>query len=257
VKNVPLPLILVALAAGPAAGDPAKTMRGEEAAKYMQQVDDRRVARSDITREFYLEETLGKQKIIREGSIYVRTEDAVILFDAPRSERGNGILRSGRNLWTYNARVGKWERRTERDRLAGTNMRRSDFANARLTDSYDVEHAGAEMLKDVKAQIFVLTARKDADVPFARLKMWVNDEYLELKREEYGESGRLMRTSYNGSPVRLKDETGRELVLPGQMWMYDAVEKDRVTTVRYRNYSLKPIEQNVFTKAWLESKSVQ
>ena len=42
--------------------------------------------------------------------------------------------------------MGKWERRTERERIAGTDSRRADFDESRLAEEYDPTFEGEEKL---------------------------------------------------------------------------------------------------------------
>ena len=61
--------------------------------------------------------------------VYRRDADNkfIILFTKPKEEAGKGYLKIDKNLWMYDPNTGKWERRTERERIAGTNSRREDF----------------------------------------------------------------------------------------------------------------------------------
>ena len=61
----------------------------------------------------------------------------MFLFLKPKASQGQGYLRLDKNLWFYDPSVGKWERRTERERIGGTNSRRSDFDESRLAEEYD------------------------------------------------------------------------------------------------------------------------
>ena len=51
-----------------------------------------------------------------------------------------------RNLWYYDPTVGKWERRTDRERIAGTDSRRQDFDQSDLAGEYDPEFVAEEKL---------------------------------------------------------------------------------------------------------------
>ena len=66
----------------------------------------------------------------------------MILFTKPKTSAGQGYLRIDKNLWFYDPSVGKWERRTERERIGGTNSRRSDFDESRLAEEYDPDRRG-------------------------------------------------------------------------------------------------------------------
>ena len=77
-----------------------------------------------------------------------------------------------------------------------------------------------------------------------------------LKRQERALSGRLMRTAYYPKWGKLYSESkGAEVYFPRQIRIYDEIEKGNQTIVVLRKVDLRPLDSNLFTKAWLESKS--
>ena len=77
-----------------------------------------------------------------------------------------------------------------------------------------------------------------------------------LKSQELALSGRLMRTSYYPKWKKVSSESKREDVwYPEEMRFYDEVEKANSTLILIRQVDLRPLQDNMFTKAWLESKS--
>ncbi len=78
----------------------------------------------------------GKDDLLYEAVVYRRDADdkLMILFVRPKAEAGKGYLRLDKNLFYYDPTVGKWERRTERERIAGTNTRRQDFDELRMAE---------------------------------------------------------------------------------------------------------------------------
>src|SRR5215831_9007917 len=102
-------------------------------------VDDRQKNNGDWRAAAYLEQKeKDKVDVVYETEYYRRSEDQkfMILFTKPKSSAGQGYLRLDKNLWFYDPSVGKWERRTERERIGGTNSRRSDFDESRLAEEY-------------------------------------------------------------------------------------------------------------------------
>ena len=79
--------------------------------------------RGDYKALAYLEQKeKDKTDVVREAVVYRRDADdkLMILFTKPKTEAGKGYLRLDKNLWSYDPTVGKWERRTERERIGGT-----------------------------------------------------------------------------------------------------------------------------------------
>ena len=112
-------------------------------------VDDRQKNNGDWRASAYLEQKeKDKVDVVYETEYYRRSSDQkfMILFLKPKSSAGQGYLRIDKNLWFYDPSVGKWERRTERERIGGTNSRRSDFDESRLAEEYDPTDEGEEKL---------------------------------------------------------------------------------------------------------------
>jgi len=87
-------------------------------------VDDRQKNAGDWRAAAYIEQKeKDKVDVVYETEYYRRSSDQkfMILFTKPKSSAGQGYLRIDKNLWFYDPSVGKWERRTERERIGGTN----------------------------------------------------------------------------------------------------------------------------------------
>jgi len=122
-------------------------------------VDDRQKNNGDWRASAYLEQKeKDKVDVVYETEYYRRSSDQkfMILFLKPKSSAGQGYLRIDKNLWFYDPSVGKWERRTERERIGGTNSRRSDFDESRLAEEYDPTDEGEEKLGAYTAQKLLL-----------------------------------------------------------------------------------------------------
>ena len=114
--------------------------------------------------------------------------------------------------------MGKWERRTERERIGGTNSRRSDFDESRLAEEYEPAFEGEEKLGAYTAQVLNLKGKPGLDLAFPVIKLWVDKETKNvLKRQEFALSGRLLRTSYYPKWKKLFSESkkARHLVPAG------------------------------------------
>src|SRR5205814_4626649 len=114
----------------------------------------------------------GKVDVVYEAVAMRRNEDQkfLILFNKPKAQQGQGYLRIEKNLWFYDPTVGKWERRTERERIGGTNTRRSDFDESRLAEEYEPEDNGEAKLGAYTAQLMTLTGKPGLDLAFPVIK---------------------------------------------------------------------------------------
>ncbi len=250
-----LTLFGVLIMAGPATAlDAAGTMA------LLERLDERQRNSGDYKSLAYVEtRERGKSDRVLEAVIYRRDEkdQMMILMLKPKSERGKGYLRKDKNLWMYDPSVGRWERRTERERIAGTDSRRTDFDESRLAEDFTAEYIGEKSLGKFKVHHIKLTAKNDADVPYPVVEISVDMKTENvLKQQEFAASGKLMRTTYTPKWKKLFSESkGEDIWYPGQIRIYDEVEKDNSTLIVMKSVDLRPLPANIFTKAWLESKS--
>jgi outer membrane lipoprotein-sorting protein len=253
-------LLSAALAAVLLAAPAAFAVDAAEMKKLLEVIDDRQRNTGDYKSLVYLEQKeRDKADTVREALIYRRDADdkLMILFTKPKGEAGKGYLRLDKNLWSYDPNVGKWERRTERERIAGTDSRRADFDESRLAEEYDPSYEGEETLGKFKVHKLALKARPNIDVAYPSIKLWVDKETNNiLKRQEFALSGRLMRTMYYPKWLKIFSESKKgDVWYPQEIRIYDEVEKANSTVILIKNADLRPLEANIFTKAWLESKS--
>ena len=127
-----------------------------ELVEILKVVDERQRNNGDWRSLVYMEQKeRDKVDVVYEALVFRRSEDQkfMILFTKPKASQGQGYLRMDKNLWFYDPSVGKWERRTERERIGGTNSRRSDFDESRLAEEYDPEFVGEEKLGAYTAMV--------------------------------------------------------------------------------------------------------
>jgi outer membrane lipoprotein-sorting protein len=188
----------------------------------------------------------------RDGS-----DQFLILFLKPKTEAGKGYLRIEKNLWMYDPATGKWERRTERERIGGTNSRSDDFDPIYLARDFTAAYVGSEKLGTFGVHHMKLTAKPGAKVADPILEVWADQATGNiLKQQGFALSGRLLRTAYYPTWEKIFSESKNASVYyPRVIQIFDEVEKENRTTVKIDKVDLRPLEKNIFTKAWLESKS--
>jgi len=238
------------------AAEPTK----RELVSLLETVDERQRNVGDIHSSMYMEQKeKGKLTVVYEAQVFRRNTEGqfVILFTAPKGSQGQGYLRIDKNLWYYDPAVGKWDRRTERERIGGTNSRRADFDASRLAEEYEPAYVATEKLGAYDAVVLKLTARPGLELAFPVMKIWIDKETKNvLKREEYASSGRLLRTGYFPKWKKaFSASKGADVWYPEESRIYDEVEKENSTLMLVRNIDLKGLDATIFSKAWLESKS--
>ena len=252
-----LVMAMLAVTALPVA---ARALTQAETDALVVQADERQRNVGDYRALVYIErKERSKNDVIFEASVYRRdaTDKLVILFEKPKEEAGKGYLRVDKNLFLYDPTVGKWERRTERERIAGTDSRRNDFDESRLHEEYVAKFLGDETLGKFAVHHMKLEARPGFDVAFPVLELWLDAATGNiLKRQELALSGRLMRTTYYPKWQKLfSAQKKADVYVPGEIRIFDEVEKGNATTVLFRQVSLDSLTDSIFTKAWLEARS--
>lgn len=237
----------------------AASPSADELRAMLETIDERTGSGNDYKALVYIEQKeQSRDDLLYEAVVYRRDDEdkLMILFLRPKSEAGKGYLRLDRNLFIYDPSVGRWERRTERERIAGTNSRRQDFDERRLAEEFEPRYLGETKLGRFQTHHLKLTARDGVDVAYPVLQIWIDQRTGNLlKQQEFALSGKLMRTSYYPKWATLEGPDGESLYYPRETRVFDELEKGTSTTVVVRKVDLRSLPTNIFTKAWLESKS--
>ncbi len=250
---------LPAFAKRPKAKPPAALdQKGTDA--LMKEIDDRQRNSGDYKSLVYIEsKERDKNTVVYEAVVYRRDADdrLMILFLKPKSERGKGYLNIDRNLWMYDPTAGRWERRTKRERIGGSDSRQSDFDESNLATEYTAKYVKPGTLGRFSVHNIELKARKGKDVAYPKVKLWIDAKTKNtLKRQDYAASGRLMRTTYTPKWKQAFSPSKKQSVwVPREIRIFDEIEKGNKTTVLIKQTDLRKLPRNIFSKAWLESKS--
>ena len=254
-----LPFLALALLALPL-GARAEALSKEKMTQLLKGIDVRVRSSGDYKALVYLEQReKDKPDVAREALVYRRDADQklLILFTKPSTEAGKGYLRIDKNLWYYDPTMGKWERRTDRERIAGTDSRREDFDQSDLANQYNPAYAGEEKLGAYTVWHLKLAVKDGVDVAYPIVEFWIDEATgNDLKRQDFALSGRLLRTSLVPKWEKLySDDKKADLWYRKEIHIYDEVDKANSTLVVIKSVDLHSLDENMFTKAWLESKS--
>ena len=239
---------------------PAAALTPDEVNKIIAAVDERQRSPGDFKALAYIAQKQKDQNdLIFESVVYRRDEaEKFLLFVLkPKADAGRGWLRVDKNMFLYDPKVGKWERRTERERLANSDTRRADLDASHLARDFATTFKGAEKLGKVDAYKFELVAKKGIEVAYPRLEIWTDVGTGNLMKQlDYGESGKLMRSVYYPKWGKaFSDAKKAEVFYPREIRIFDEVEQGNSTVVTMDKVELQALDANIFTKAWIESKS--
>ena len=225
-------------------------------------IDTNYQIRSDMTAQARITTRDPEQgtKII-ESVLYRRDRDDsfLIVIADPESDRGNGYLRVGDNMWMYRRNTRTFTHIGRDEKIGGSNTSAGDIETRKFKDLYksSTDASGKEIISEetiggAKIPVYrVEVTAKVNDVKFPRLVMWVTrDKFLELKRESYALSGTLMETDLF---TNYKDVDGR--YVPLLQKFVDEVEKGRTSLLEITGISFKKVDDFKFDKSYLESLS--
>jgi len=255
-RIIPISLVLALVTSWAAQAAPTEA----ELIEMLKVIDDRQQNTGDYRSTAYLEQKeRGKADTAFEVAFYRRDADdkLMILFTKPKTEAGKGYLRLDKNLFFYDPTVGKWERRTERERIGGTSSNRQDFDESRLSDEYTPGYVGEDKLGRFEVHHLALKVKDGVDVAFPMVDLYIDKATGNiLKREDKALSGTLLRTTYYPKWSKLYSESKKaDVYFPAEIRIFDEVEKGNSSIIVIKETDLRPLDANLFTKAWLESKS--
>lgn len=252
--------LALAVAGATAAPLAAWGLPQEQIDKLVKGVDDRQKNAGDFQAVAFMEQKqAGKSDKVFEAGIYRRDANGtmILLFTKPQAEGGKGYLKVDDSLFFYDPRVGKWERRTERERIGGTSASRSDLDGSKYAERYTAKFVKEEKLGNFNGAMIELKAKPGLDVSAPVLNVWIDTASGNLLKEQrFSESGKLLRTAFYPKWAKMRSEQkGGDVYYPEEVRIFDEVEKGNQTLVVMRQVKLDPLDENIFTKAWLESKS--
>ena len=178
----------------------------------------------------------------------------VVLVLQPVADKGKGYLKQGNNLWLYDP-IGKGFTFTSaKERFQNSSFRVSDFTGSNYAGNYKINNVKQEKLGKFSCTVFDLEAITKS-VSFPKVKIWVSEDNLVRKLEDYSLSGQLMRTSAFPSYQKVgKRWVPAKIIIQDHLVFRkvgDKVEYER-TTVDIKNPSLNKQPDSLYTKEYLE-----
>lgn len=177
-----------------------------------------------------------------------------IIILEPEQDRGKGYLKIGNSLWLYDPVARRFTVTSARDRFENSNARNSDFTSSTLAQDYRIVDTYTEELGSYATNVYELEAVHD-DVTFPLMKIWVDEDSLVRKYEDYSLSGQHLRTTAIPTYQRIGDR-----FVPVNIVIVDELRGATVngsfqperTVISVTRPSLRDIPDMVFTQAYLE-----
>lgn len=186
-----------------------------------------------------------------------RENTYTILIKEPAADRGKGYLRIGNNLWLYDPADRRFTVTSAEERFQNSNARNADFNQSTLSEDYRILGREVEQLGAYRTDVYDLEATHD-DVTFPKRRVWIDQNNLVRKMEDYSLSGQHMRTT----AIPNYRELGEKYV-PVRIVIQDELRGRRVegefkherTMITVEKPSFQELPDMVFTRTFLERAS--
>ena len=184
-------------------------------------------------------------------------EQYVIIIMEPSISRGQGYLKEGNTLWFYDPESRRFNTTSSTSRFQNTNARNSDFTRSTLAQDYRIVSGVNEQLGRFNCRVLTLEA-VTTEVSYPIMKIWVSEDNLLRKSEDYSLSGQLLRTTVVADYYNIG---GR--FVPRQIMYVDMLRgavingifTNERTQITINRPSFNRIADSVFSQAFLESVS--
>lgn len=180
-------------------------------------------------------------------------KDGTIIITAPARDRGNGTLKRGEQMWTFNPRVNRVIKLPPS--LMAQSWMGSDFTNHDLskTDSIVIDY-DAELISEEKSEghtIFhiKLTPKPAAPVVWGSQVLLIRDDLILLEQRFFDQDEKLVKSLIASD---LEAMGGR--LLPRVLTMVQAEDDRKYTRIRYEELEfLDGLPDRYFTEAFLRN----
>ena len=182
-------------------------------------------------------------------------ETFVIVIMSPLINKGQGYLKQNKTLWFYDPESRRFNTTSNADRFQNTNARNSDFTRSTLAQDYKVTAGEDAVLGRFDCRLLTLEAIT-TDVTYPKMKVWISNDGLLRKSEDYSLSGQLLRTSAIPDYYQIG---GR--FVPRQILFVDALRgavingafMNEKTQISIAKPSFAKVADSVFSKTFLEA----
>jgi outer membrane lipoprotein-sorting protein len=182
-------------------------------------------------------------------------ETYVIVILQPSISRGQGYLKQGNTLWVYDPESRRFNSTSSASRFQNTNANNSDFTRSTLSQDYKITKGEDAVLGRFNCRVLTLEAT-GGEVTYPRMKIWISDDGLVRKSEDYSLSGQLLRTT----AIPDYYEIGKRFV-PKRILFVDELRGAQIngvfvnekTQITITKPSFDKVADSVYSKTFLES----
>jgi outer membrane lipoprotein-sorting protein len=201
----------------------------------------------------------GQSRSATVAGVFRRDSDAMytIIIIQPAMNKGQGYLKQGDTLWFYDPESKRFNSTSSSDRFQNSNARNSDFTRSTLAEDYMVSSGEEAVLGRFNCRVLTLLAVNN-EVTYPRMKVWISEDGLIRKTEDYSLSGQLLRTQAVPDYYKIGGRYVPKAVLLVDALrgaMVNGVFVNEKTQISISKPSFDPIPNAIFSKTYLEKAS--
>ena len=198
----------------------------------------------------------GEGKILSKAAVFRRdaVDTYLILMIEPAEDKGKGYLKAGDGLWFYDPADRRFTFTNAEERFRESNARNSDFGRSTYATDFRVTAERRETLGKFDCAALDLEATS-SKATFPKSRLWVTDDGLVRKVEDYSLSGQLMRTIATPSYQKVGGHYAPTMILIVDNLRGKQVEGKFVgerTQITITKASTAPQPDAIYSKAYLE-----
>ncbi|NVL92921.1 MAG: outer membrane lipoprotein-sorting protein [Desulfobacterales bacterium] len=174
-------------------------------------------------------------------------KDSIFTIIGPPKDKGNGTLKRGREMWTYNPKVNRVIKLPPS--MMSQSWMGSDFSNNDLAksdsiiDDYTHMITATEIHDGKKVYVIKSTPKPEAPVVWGMQKLSIREDHILLSQEFYDEDLKLVK-AMTGQQIRMLG--GKLMPKVWKMQKEDA--KDEYTLLNYKELTYKQdLPSSLFT----------
>jgi outer membrane lipoprotein-sorting protein len=187
----------------------------------------------------------GGRSETRGLTVKVKGSNTLAKYTSPANMNDRMVLVVDRNMWFIRSGLSKPVSISPRQKLLG-DAANGDIASTNYVEDYEGKLVGEESVQGELCYVLDLKAA-NRNVTYDRIKYWVSKERLVgVKADFYSISGKLFKTAEfkYGNRIRLDEKT--EIPFISELLIRDAIQLDKVTSLRYSNVKVSLIPDSAF-----------
>jgi outer membrane lipoprotein-sorting protein len=180
--------------------------------------------------------------------------DALFFVEEPAKDAGNGTLKKGREMWSYNPKINraiKLPPSMMSQSWLGSDFSNDDLAKSdRILEDYHHRIIASEKSESRTTYTIESVARETAPVVWGKQILQVRDDYILLRQQFYDEDMVLVKEMVSEDLVQFSDR-----LFPRVWTMRRVDQEDQFTGLEYLELSFnQELDDRLFTLASLKSR---